>query len=57
MVKLFANEESNAAVNRIHNELEHLTPNYSELLERHTKLHRELFLRVTLDLGGQDDNV
>lgn len=55
LVKLFANEESNAAVNRIHRELGQLSPNYSELLERHTKLHRELFLRATLDLGGQDD--
>jgi len=55
MVKLFANEESNAAVNRIHSELKRLSPDYSELLERHTKSHRELFLRVTLDLGGQDD--
>jgi len=55
MVKLFANEESNTAINRVHNELEHLPPNYPELLERHTKLHRELFLRVTLDLDAQDE--
>ena len=55
LVKLFANEESNVAVNRIHSQLERLPQNYSELLERHAKLHRELFLRVRLDLGGQYD--
>jgi len=55
IIKLFANEESAAAVKRIRGELEQLDADYNVLLERHVELHRELFLRVKFDLNGEEE--
>jgi len=40
----------------ISNQLNQLPENYSTLLERHKKIHGELFNRVKLDLGGGSDS-
>jgi len=55
IVKLFANEEGTAAIDRLQDELEQLDADYENLLDQHIALHRELFLRVQLDLEGQDE--
>jgi len=56
VVKLFANEESPAAMDRIAGDIGRLPLDYAELLKRHAALHRELFMRVQLDLCGQQKN-
>jgi len=53
-VKLFANEKSTAALKRICGDVESLHADYNYLLNRHATLHRELFMRVELDLGGRE---
>ena len=55
LIKLFANEESKAAVKRIRSKLEQLDADYNVLLKRHVELHREVFLRVKLDLNGWEE--
>jgi alpha-L-fucosidase 2 len=54
LCRLFANQDSDTAIGQIAGELERLPADYDELLERHNAVHRELFLRATLDLGGQE---
>ena len=54
IIKLFANEESTAALHRICRDVEKLPADYDYLLKRHNVLHRELFMRVELDLGGRE---
>ncbi|MHC4622264.1 MAG: glycoside hydrolase N-terminal domain-containing protein, partial [Planctomycetota bacterium] len=56
VIKLFANEESSAAMERIAGDIGGLPLDYGKLLKRHAALHRELFMRVELDLGGQEKN-
>ena len=54
IMKLFANEESSTAMARIRGETASLPADYDELLKRHAAVHRELFMRVELDLGGRE---
>ncbi|MHC4387524.1 MAG: glycosyl hydrolase family 95 catalytic domain-containing protein [Planctomycetota bacterium] len=54
IIKLFANEKSTTALERISREVESLPADYDRLLKRHRALHRELFMRVELDLGGKE---
>jgi alpha-L-fucosidase 2 len=54
LCKLFADEDSDTAIKRISGELEKLPADYDALLMRHNAVHRELFLRARLDLGGQE---
>jgi len=54
IIKLFANEESTAALKRICRDFESLQADYDYLLKRHVAIHRELFMRVELDLGGRE---
>lgn len=54
IIKLFANEESSTALKRIRNDIENLPPDYAYLLNRHAALHRQLFMRVELDLGARE---
>jgi alpha-L-fucosidase 2 len=56
IIKLFANEKSATALERICREVESLSADYGRLLKRHKVLHRELFMRVELDLGGRERN-
>ena len=56
IIKLFANKESAAALERIRNDIKRLPADYETLLKRHVALHRELFMRVELDLGGREKN-
>jgi len=56
ILKLFANERSKGALARIRGDIEKLGSNYGELLARHVAIHRELFMRVELDLGGRARN-
>jgi alpha-L-fucosidase 2 len=53
IIKLFANEQSTTALKRICSDVESLRADYNYLLERHAALHRELFMRVELELGGR----
>ena len=55
LVKLFANEPSAAALERLAAELEQLPADYDHLRERHTRLHRELFLRAQVTLPAADE--
>ena len=52
ILKLFANENSGKALERIRTEIAAIGPDYSKLLNRHVPLHRKLFDRVKLDLHG-----
>jgi alpha-L-fucosidase 2 len=52
LIKLFANEPSAAALDRLAKELDGLPADYGTLFERHARLHRELFLRARVDLPG-----
>jgi len=52
LVKLFANEPSEAAVPRLREKLAALFPDFSILLECHVDVHRDLFERMTLDLDA-----
>lgn len=52
--ELFANEPSGPAVKRLRTRLEALPTDYGKLLRRHAAVHRELFLRATLDLHGDE---
>lgn len=54
LCRLFANRDSDTSIRRISGELEKLPADYDVLLERHNAVHRELFLRARLDLGGQE---
>jgi alpha-L-fucosidase 2 len=54
LCKLFANEDSDISIKRLTSELKKLPADYDTLLVRHNAVHRELFLRATLDLGGQE---
>lgn len=51
--KLYANQESRAAIPRIASDLQKLPADYEILLQRHAAVHRELFLRSRLDLGAE----
>lgn len=53
IVKLFANETSHEAViELLKSTIESLSTDYDTLFTPHAKQHRELFLRMTLDLNG-----
>lgn len=52
ITQLFANEDSEPAFSSLRKHIESLEPEYDALLARHVPLHRELFDRVSLDLGG-----
>ena len=54
-VKLFAQQEASEAIPALQGQLEQLPADYDELLERHEPQHRELFLRMEVDLGASDD--
>jgi len=54
LCKLFANEKSTAAIERIARELRDLPSRYERLLKQHNSLHRELFLRAALDLDAPE---
>jgi len=56
LIKLFADKESKEALKRIRSALKELPADYQELLDRHTVIHRGLFNRVELDLGGRQRN-
>jgi alpha-L-fucosidase 2 len=56
IIKLFANEESSAAIKRIRDDIKSLHANYTRLLRPHVMLHRKLFGRVELELGGREKN-
>jgi len=58
-VKLFANErDAEAAIRRLKSDLAKLPQDYGKLLAKHVALHRELFLRMVLDLeGGEERNL
>jgi len=56
VLKLFANEESKVALGRVCGDIDSLAGGYDELLGRHVAVHRELFMRVELDLGARDKN-
>ena len=51
---LFANEPSGPAIKRLGDAIDKLPLDYAELLRRHTAIHRELFLRATLDLNADE---
>ena len=51
--KLFANEKGAPAARRTWAEIKGLPGDYKALLQRHAALHRELFLRVKVDLGAE----
>lgn len=52
LVRLFVNSERETALARCLETLERLPASYPELLERHTALHRPLFLSAQLSLGA-----
>jgi alpha-L-fucosidase 2 len=54
LLKIFVHEPSGPAFDRLESELAGVCEDYQTLCERHAAIHRELFLRVRLDLGGQD---
>ncbi|HUW18166.1 MAG TPA: glycoside hydrolase family 95 protein [Sedimentisphaerales bacterium] len=54
IVKLFANKQSTDALERIREDIKNLSADYDQLLKRHAAVHRELFMRVELDLGGRE---
>ncbi|MHC4620082.1 MAG: glycosyl hydrolase family 95 catalytic domain-containing protein [Planctomycetota bacterium] len=54
IMKLFANKESPNAMKRIRADINRLRADYDYLLKRHAAVHRELFMRVELDLGGRE---
>jgi alpha-L-fucosidase 2 len=51
IIKLTDVPKSNAALKR---KIDQLAPDYNALLKRHAKLHREMFLRMQLDLEAGD---
>jgi len=55
IVKLFANEPSAPALERLRREVEALPGDYAALFERHAPLHREPFLRMALDLDAGEE--
>lgn len=55
LISLFANEPAGEALSRERARLDALEADYDCLLERHVALHRPLFSRVTVDLGGGAD--
>lgn len=54
LAKLFANEPSEAALERLREEMRDLPADYDRLLERHVAEHRELFCRAEVSLEGGD---
>jgi len=56
LVRLFANENADSAMERELKALQSLNADYDELLSRHVALHRDLFMRVQLDLNARDKN-
>lgn len=56
VVKLFACGERQGDWERLRGELSAVEMDYDALLAPHAALHRELFLRVTLDLGVSDED-
>ncbi len=55
ITKPFVYEQSTIAIERIKQELMQLPKDYSTLFESHVSLHRELFDRMRLDLGGKTE--
>lgn len=54
VVKLFVQGKRQTAWRELTRQLESVDPDYAALLAPHTVEHGELFIRVTLDLGGQE---
>lgn len=52
--ELFANEPGSRAIERLRTHVEGLPTDYDELLRRHVAIHRELFLRMTVDLDADE---
>ncbi|MDA0989173.1 MAG: glycoside hydrolase N-terminal domain-containing protein, partial [Verrucomicrobia bacterium] len=50
LVKVFANEPAAVALDRCRDDLFSLPADYDDLLDRHTRVHRELFQRASLQL-------
>jgi hypothetical protein len=46
---------ANSGIGKLKNSLAQIPDNYDTLLKRHAKVHGEIFNRVKLDLGGDDD--
>ena len=55
LIKLFANEAGDPALERLRGEIESLGADYTTLLNRHAPLHRELFSRLRLDLNAGEE--
>jgi alpha-L-fucosidase 2 len=56
IIKLFANEPADKAMTRVRSDVMNLKADYEYLLKRHVAIHRELFMRVQLDLNGRNKN-
>ena len=54
LVKIFANEKSAAGFKRIVSEVKAINADYHKLFARHMPEHRELFLRMQIDLAAGD---
>ena len=54
VIKIFANKPGVAALSRLRREINALKLDYAALLKRHASLHREMFLRMRLQLGSHD---
>ena len=55
LLKLYANEGSGPALDRLRAEMTALPADYDTLLGRHAGLQGELFLRAQIDLGADED--
>ncbi len=51
---IFANSPSKTSLHKLQKELTTLTPNYALLLKRHAAVHREMFLRTTVNLEAEE---
>lgn len=49
-------DPANSKAEQIKIQMSELTPDYTTLLQRHTKIHGEMFNRMKLDLGGGKDH-
>jgi alpha-L-fucosidase 2 len=56
LIKLFANEPAEAAIDRVKGELAELPDDYEQLLARHLVSHGEMFGRVSLALGPEGEH-
>ena len=56
-IKLYAQQPAEQAIPALQRDLQELPDNYRDLFERHAAPHRELFLRLGLDLNGDEGRV